>query len=273
MLVGDRLEKYNVKFKKKYGQNFLKDVNIVNKIIDVANIKSKSLVIEVGPGGAIMTKELAKVADNVLAYEIDLDLKDELLTRLNGFDNVDILFRDFLSSNLCDDVSKYDYENLYFVSNVPYYITTPIIMKLISSDLKFKRIVMMVQKEVGERFSSLPGCREYGSISVLLQYYFDVKSEFLVSRNEFVPIPNVDSVIVSFTEKKNKYSLKNFQCFEKLVYDSFKYKRKTLKNNLNNYDLDKIERVLNDYGYDLSVRAEALPVSVFVSLANNLFFE
>lgn len=273
MLVGDRLEKYNVKFKKKFGQNFLKDVNIVNKIIDVANIKSKSLVIEVGPGGAIMTKELAKVADNVLAYEIDLDLKDELFTKLNGFDNVDILFKDFLNSNLCDDVAKYDYENLYFVSNVPYYITTPIIMKLVNSNLKFKKIVMMVQKEVGDRFVSSPGSREYGSISVLLQYYFDVKREFLVSRNEFVPIPNVDSVIVSFTEKRNKYNLKNIEYFEKIVHDSFKYKRKTIKNNLNNYDLEKIEMILNNYGYNLSVRAEALPVSVFVSLANDLFFE
>ena len=264
------MERYNVNFKKKFGQNFLKNISVVKRIVDVANIKEKSLVIEVGPGGAIMTRELAKRADNVLAYEIDEDLKDELYSRLEGLNNVEVLFKDFLTSDLCGDVSKYDYENLYFVSNVPYYITTPIILKLIDSKLKFKRIVMMVQKEVGDRFTTGPGNKSYGSISVLLQYYFDVRKEFLVSRNEFVPVPNVDSVIISFKEKENKYELLDSQFFEKLVRDSFQQKRKTIKNNLVCYDLEKVNIVLQRSGYDLSVRAEVLPVNVFVDLANEL---
>lgn len=264
------MERYNVDFKKKFGQNFLKNISVVKRIVDVANIKEKSLVIEVGPGGAIMTRELAKRADNVLAYEIDEDLKDELYSRLEGLNNVEVLFKDFLTSDLCADVSKYDYENLYFVSNVPYYITTPIILKLIDSKLKFKRIVMMVQKEVGDRFTTGPGNKSYGSISVLLQYYFDARKEFLVSRNEFVPVPNVDSVIISFKEKENKYELLDSQFFEKLVRDSFQQKRKTIKNNLVCYDLEKVNMVLQRSGYDLSVRAEALPVNVFVDLANEL---
>ncbi len=264
------MEKYDVKFKKKFGQNFLKDINIVKKIVRCAEIENDSLVIEVGPGGAIMTRELAGVANNVMAYEIDTELADELNKRLDGLDNVDVIFQDFLTSNLVEDVKKYDYKHLYFVSNVPYYITTPILMKLIESGLPFEKIVMMVQKEVGDRFSTSCGNKEYGSITVLLNYYYNVKKEFFVSRKQFVPEPNVDSVIVSFSEKKEKLPLNDFRFFEKLVRDSFQYKRKNLRNNLKNYDLEVVEKVLFDYDLDLTVRAEALPVEIFVEIANAL---
>ncbi len=264
------MEKYDVKFKKKFGQNFLKDVNVVKKIVRTAEIDKKALVIEVGPGGAIMTRELASVAEYVLAYEIDTELQDELSKRLDGCDNVDVIFQDFLTSNLIEDVSKYNYEHLYFVSNVPYYITTPILMKLIESGLNFEKIVMMVQKEVGDRFSTKSGNKEYGSITVMLNYFYNVKKEFFVSRKQFVPEPNVDSVIVSFTEKKDKLPLKDFKFFEKLVRDSFQYKRKTLRNNLKGYDLEIIGNVLSKFEYDLNVRAEALDVDVFVEIANAL---
>lgn len=264
------MEKYDVRFKKKFGQNFLKDVNIVKKIVKTAEIDDDSLVIEVGPGGAIMTRELAYVSKQVLAYEIDTDLEDELTKRLEGLENVDIVFQDFLNSNLIEDVSKYSYSHLYFVSNVPYYITTPILIKLIESGLSFEKIVMMVQKEVGDRFSTQSGNKEYGSITVLLNYFYDIKKEFFVSRKQFVPEPNVDSVIVSFTEKKEKLPLIDFNFFERLVRDSFQYKRKTLRNNLKGYDLKKIEDVLVNYNLDLTVRAEALDVEIFVDIANAL---
>ena len=175
--IGDVYGKYDVKFKKKFGQNFLKDINIVKKIVATGGITGKSLVIEVGPGGAIMTRELSSVADYVLAYEIDNDLSEELYKRLENCDNVDVLFQDFLQADLVNDVKNYDYDHLYFISNVPYYITTPIILKLIDSGLKFDKIVMMVQKEVGDRFSTVPGSREYGSITVLLNYFYKVKKE------------------------------------------------------------------------------------------------
>ncbi len=264
------MEKYDVKFKKKYGQNFLKNISVVERIVDVSGVEARDLVIEVGPGGAIMTRELSKRAGNVLAYEIDEDLKDELSKRLDGCSNVDVLFKDFLDADLVNDVKKYSYDKLFFVSNVPYYITTPILMKIIDSNLSFSKIVMMVQKEVGDRFSTKPGSKEYGSITVLLNYFFDVKKEFLVSRNQFVPVPNVDSVIVSFTEKKDKKYLKDFTFFQKVVRDSFQFKRKTIKNNLRSYDLDTVSNVLSKYGYDLSVRAENLQLDVFVDLANEL---
>lgn len=264
------MEKYDVKFKKKFGQNFLKDDGIVKKIVDCANITSRSLVLEVGPGGAIMTRELARNADNVLAYEIDSSLKGEIEKRLVDADNVEVVYKDFLQADIATDVSSYDYDNLYFVSNVPYYITTPIILKLIDSKLKFKKIVMMVQKEVGDRFASLYGNKEYGSISVILQYFFDVKLEFFVSRNEFVPVPNVDSVIISFTEKENKLHVKNFVFFQNLVKDSFRFKRKTIKNNLGKYNLQVVENVLLEHNLSLKSRAEELDLSVFVDLANRL---
>ena len=151
-----------------------------------------------------------------------------------------------------------------------YYITTPILMKLIDADISFKKIVMMVQKEVGDRFSANEGSRDYGSISVFLNYYYDVKKEFLVSRNEFVPVPNVDSVVVSFSKKENKTKVNNKDVFHKLVRDSFKFKRKTIRNNLNNYDLKTIEDVLVSNGFSLSSRAEQLPVEVFVEMSNRI---
>lgn len=262
------MEKYNVKFKKKYGQNFLKNENTVKKIVDCANLDDKSLVIEVGPGGAIMTRELASRASQVIAYEIDTDLKEELTNKLSAFDNIDLIFNDFLTSDIDTDINKYEYDKLFFISNVPYYITTPILMKLLKSNLKFDKIIMMVQKEVGDRFSTLPGNKEYGSITVLLNYFYNVKKEFFVSRKQFIPEPNVDSVIISFTEKEDRLFLKDFDFFQQLLLDSFQFKRKTIRNNLKKYDLDKVEYILNKHGFDLNVRAEQLNVEIFVDIAN-----
>ena len=233
------MEKYNVRFKKKFGQNFLKDKRIVNSIIKVAEINGRSLVIEVGPGGAILTSSLCEVANRVICYEIDNELEEELN------------------------------DKLYFVSNVPYYITTPIIIKLLRSNIKFDKIVMMVQKELGDRLSSVPGSKEYSSITALLNYSYDIRREFKVSRNEFIPIPNVDSVVISLTPKDRIY-LKDFDKYEKLLRDSFQFKRKTLRNNLRGYDLEKVENVLATYDYDLNVRAEELDYSIFVDIANSL---
>lgn len=264
------MEKYDVNFKKKYGQNFLKRTAVVERIISVVPLLKDDLVVEVGPGGAILTRELAKQGVQVLAYEIDTDLKDELESRLEGFSNVTVLYQDFLNSDLSSDISQYSYQHLYFVSNVPYYITTPIIMKLIHSNLDFEKICMMVQKEVGERYSARPGTKEYGSITVFLNYFYQIKREFVVSRREFVPVPNVDSVVVSLTRKKELLPLKDMDFFFQLVYDSFQFKRKNIKNNLFKYDLEVVRQVLEKHGYDLRVRAEMLPFEIFVELANAL---
>ena len=153
---------------------------------------------------------------------------------------------------------------------MPYYITTPIIEKVINSNLPFKKITIMIQKEVGERFNAKPGTKEYNSLTVYLNYYFNLEKEFIVSRNAFIPKPNVDSIVISLIKKDNLLELKNKDHFNTLLRDSFRFKRKNIKNNLKNYDLEKIQEVLNKYNYDLTVRAEDLSLEVFVDISNSL---
>lgn len=257
-------------FKKKFGQNFLKNERVLTRIVDVADIKDESLTIEVGPGSGALTKYL-KEKGQVLCYEIDKTLEDILMRNFGETSNVSIYFGDFLKQDFKEDLKGFTYKHLYFVSNVPYYITTPILFKLINSDLYFDKIVMMVQKEVGERFTSPVGKKEYGALTVLLRYYFETKKEFLVSREEFIPKPNVDSVVVSFKPRKDKENLVNEEFFQQLVHDSFQFKRKTLRNNLKKYDLNIVSKVLEKYNLDLSVRAEQLEYNIFIDLANNLY--
>lgn len=257
-------------YKKKFGQNFLKDDRIVNKIVSETKIPSNTLVVEVGPGKGILTRELSKVAKNVICYEIDEELEGYLIELQSKLGNVKVIFSDFLTRDISTDLNDYTYDNLYFVSNVPYYITTSILMKIMSSENKFDKITMMIQKEVGERFSAKPCTKAYSSITVFLNYYYDIKKLFNVSRNEFVPVPNVDSVVISLTSKNDRLSLKNEKHFFELVRESFKFKRKTIRNNLKKYDLDTIESVLLLNGFSLSSRAEELPLEVFVEISNAL---
>ena len=257
-------------FKKKYGQNFLRDNSIPRKIVDVSKIPDNTLVIEIGPGAGALTKELAKVAKQVLCYEIDESLEDILDQALLEYTNVSVIYDDFLKRNVLEDLNNYDYEHLYVIANLPYYVTTPIITQLVTSNLEIEKIVVMVQKEVADRFCAKPASREYGSITVFLNYYFDLKKEFLVSKNCFVPKPNIDSMIISLTRKKELLPLKDSTLFFNLIRDSFRFKRKTLRNNLKGYNLMKIEQTLKNYHFDLSVRAEELPLEVFVDISNNL---
>ena len=257
-------------FKKKYGQNFLRDNSIPRKIVDVSKIPDNTLVIEIGPGAGALTKELAKVAKQVLCYEIDESLEDILDQALLEYTNVSVIYDDFLKRNVLEDLNNHDYEHLYVIANLPYYVTTPIITQLVTSNLEIEKIVVMVQKEVADRFCAKPASREYGSITVFLNYYFDLKKEFLVSKNCFVPKPNIDSMIMSLTRKKELLPLKDSTLFFNLIRDSFRFKRKTLRNNLKGYDLMKIEQTLKNYHFDLSVRAEELPLEVFVDISNNL---
>lgn len=266
-----KMEKYNFNLKKMYGQNFIIDENIINNIISSSNIDKDTLVIEIGPGAGSLTYKLARMAKNVLCYEIDTTLKELLEDNLSDLDNVDIIFQDFLKSNVIDTIKKYDYKKLYVVANLPYYITTPIIIKFIEDEIPVDKIVVMVQKEVGDRFKAKPGTKDYNSLSVYLNYYFDVKKLLDVSRNVFIPKPNVDSIIIEFSKKDNLYKLKDSKLFFSLVKDAFNQKRKTLRNNLRGYDLEKVEEVLKKYNFDLSIRAEQLSIDVFVDIANNLY--
>lgn len=259
----------NFKFKKQFGQNFLIDNNVINKIVSDIEVFPNSLVIEIGCGDGRLTKYLCDKFDFVLGYEIDLEVKEDLYKNLDNYDNYEIIFDDFLKRDVINDLLNKSYDNLYVIANLPYYITTPIIEKLTLLNLNVQLIRVMVQKEVGERFTALPGSKNYGSITVYLNYNYKVEKNFVVSRNCFFPKPNVDSIIISFY-KKDKLFVKDEMFFYKLVRDSFKYKRKTIRNNLKNYDLDVIQKVLNKYNFDLSVRAEQLDVSIFCDIANSL---
>ena len=258
-------------FKKSLGQNFLQDKNILRRIVEVSNIKENSLVIEVGPGSGNLTKEIAKVANKVLCYEIDTRLEPILKEFLKEFNNIDIIFDDFLKRDIKKDLENVSYDNLYLVANLPYYITTPIIEKIIETNLPFQQVTVMVQKEVGERFHATPKTKEYNSLTVYLNYYFEIKKEFIVSRNAFVPKPNVDSIVISLKKKEKLLELKNKDLFNTLLKDSFRFKRKTIKNNLNQYDLEIISKTLEKHGFSLTSRAEELPLELFVELANNLY--
>ncbi len=266
----DKMQKYNFNLKKMYGQNFIIDENIINNIINKAFIDKDTLVIEIGPGAGSLTNKLALNAKNVLCYEIDTSLKPILDENLKEYNNVEIIYNDFLKSNVINDIKKYNYKKLYVVANLPYYITTPIIVKFIEELIPVDKIIVMVQKEVGDRFKASVGTKAYGSLSVYLNYYFDIKKLLDVSRNVFMPKPNVDSIVIELDAKEKKYELKNPTLFFKLIRDSFSQKRKTLRNNLKGYDLDKISEILKKYDMDLSVRAEQLSVDIFVLIANNL---
>jgi len=264
------LENYGFNFKKKFGQNFIIDENIIDGIVNKSEIDTDTLVLEIGPGAGSLTYKVSKKAKQVICYEIDTKLKPVLDETLKDCDNVNIIYQDFLLSNVKEELKKYEYKKLYVVANLPYYITTPIIMKFIEDEIPVDKIVVMVQKEVGDRFKAVPGTKDYSSLSVYLNYYFDIKKIMDISKNVFLPKPNVDSIIIEMKRKVELEKLADSSFFFKLIRDSFKQKRKTLRNNLREYPLEEIEQVLGKYGYDLSVRAEQLELKVFIDIANTV---
>lgn len=261
---------YNFDFKKTLGQNFLKDDNIVNKIVNATEYKKNNLVIEIGPGAGSLTKKLLPKVDKAILYEIDTRLERILNKELAEYDNYTIIFDDFLNRNVNDDLSNYCFDNLYIVANLPYYITTPIISKIIEEKIPDCEIVIMIQKEVADRLCALVGTKEYGQLTVFLNYFYDIKRVTNVSKNSFVPKPKVDSAVIKMVKKDNLEYVKDLDFFRKIVKDSFRFKRKTIKNNLCNYDINIIESVLEKYNFNINTRSENIPYYVFVELANEL---
>lgn len=270
MNIKDILNKNNFVFKKKFGQNFLKDENILNNIVKAANIEEDSLIIEIGVGAAALTKKLANTNNQVLGYEIDTTLKDVLSEIISEYNNIDIIYDDFLKRNIKEDISKYNYKKLYVVANLPYYITTPIITKFIEENIEPQKIVVMVQNEVADRFSAKINTKDYNSLTLFLNYYFDIKKEFFVSRNVFYPVPNVDSAVISFTKKQEKKYVSDEKKLFKFIKDAFTQKRKNLRNNLKNYDLETIEKILAKINKSLTDRAESLNLDEYIFIINDM---
>lgn len=268
--LGSFLDENSFSFKKKFGQNFIIDENIIDNTLNSIDLDNDTLVIEIGPGAGSLTFKLALKVKKVICYEIDTTLKEILSKNLEGLNNVEVIYEDFLKRNVLSDLEKDEYKKLYVVANLPYYITTPIIEKFISDKIPVDKIVIMVQKEVGDRFKAIPKTKSYGSLTVYLNYYFDIKKLMNVSRNVFLPKPNVDSVIMEFSKKKSPYNVKNEEIFFNLVRSAFSQKRKTLRNNLKSFDLEKVENVLNRHSFSLMTRAEELSIDIFVEIANEL---
>lgn len=257
-----------MKAKKRYGQNFLIDNNIIKKITDEVSSSSSDLIIEIGPGKGALTKELKKKDSYIIAYEIDTDL----VTTLEKIENekVKVIYKDILTINIKEDINNINYSELYIVGNLPYYITTPIIEHIIKQNLVFKKFTIMVQKEVADRFMAKPKSKDYGYITLVLKYFFDTFKVCDVSKYSFNPVPKVESAVISFIPRVNKEKIDVDKYFDFLKI-IFRQKRKTLKNNVSNiYNWDKIIKVLAKYNISESCRAEELEEQVILDIFKSI---
>ena len=256
----------NFNFKKSLGQNFLIDENVVNKIVDSINVGKNDIILEIGPGSGALTKKLKTKGCDLYAFEVDSRLFD-VLNSLSD-EHTHIVFNDFLNIDFRNFFKDRKYDKIFVIGNIPYYITNMIVKKIISEINAFE-IVLMVQKEVAERYMAKCKSREYGSISVFLQYNFDIEIVCNVNRNCFNPMPNVDSTVIKF-KNRNKEFVKDEKKFYDFIKNAFLLKRKTLKNNLNNYDFRIVEEYLLNNNISVSCRAEELSVIDFVNIFNLL---
>ena len=273
------LERHGFTFKKSFGQNFLTDTNILQKIVDTAEIDDQVNVIEIGPGIGALTEFLAERAAEVMAFEIDHRLVPILADTLRDFDNVTVVNEDILKVDLAQHIQNFKNPDLPIkvVANLPYYITTPILMHLIESGIPFSEFVVMMQKEVADRISAQSNTKAYGSLSIAVQYYMTAKVAFIVPRTVFVPAPNVDSAILKMVRRPEPaVAVEDEKFFFKVSKASFIHRRKTLWNNLTGYFgkteevKDKLTKALDQAGLSPSVRGEALGLEEFASLADAL---
>lgn len=269
----DIVDKHGFKFSKSLGQNFLIDDNVIDKIIDGARVKEGDKVIEVGPGIGTLTREMAKRAEKVVAVEIDKNLIPILKETLADFDNTEVVNEDILKV----DINKLVDEKLSggpvkLIANLPYYITTPIVMKFLEEDIPVTDIVVMVQKEVADRMNAVPSTKDYGALSVAVQYYCDTEIVAKAPRHMFIPQPKVDSTVIGLhIREEKKYKADNEQLFFKTVKAAFGQRRKTLLNSLSSMgvlDKAKIKEVLAEAGIDEKRRGETLSIEEFAHLSN-----
>ena len=273
------LERHGFTFKKSFGQNFLTDTNILQKIVDTAEIDKNVNVIEIGPGIGALTEFLTENAAEVMAFEIDERLVPILEDTLRDHDNVKVINEDVLKADLQTRVKEFENPNLPIkvVANLPYYITTPILMHLIESKIPFSEFVVMMQKEVADRISAEPNTKAYGSLSIAVQYYMTAKVAFVVPRTVFVPAPNVDSAILKMTRRKQPLvEVKDEDFFFRVSKASFVHRRKTLWNNLTSHFgkseevKNKLDQALENAAIKPSIRGEALSISDFARLSDAL---
>ena len=269
------LDQYGFNFKKSLGQNFLVDVNIINKIIEASQIDKSTGVIEVGPGMGSLTEQLAKNAKKVMAFEIDQRLITVLEDTLSPYDNVTIINEDILKADITKSVNTHlkDCDKIMVVANLPYYITTPILLNLIQQDVPIDGFVVMMQKEVGERLNATVGTKAYGSLSIVAQYYTETSKVLTVPNTVFMPPPDVDSIVVKLMQRQQPLiDVDNEEAFFKLAKAAFAQRRKTINNNYKNFFKDgkqykdDIRQWLESAGIDPKRRGETLTIQDFAKL-------
>lgn len=260
-------EKYQIFTKKNYGQNFIIEPRVVEKIAQAAICDPDELVFEIGPGIGALTQFLCQRANRVIALEIDERLPEILGREIEG--NLEVILQDILETDIDELIreKRQEGQRVVFASNLPYYITTPILFKLFEAKEPIERITVMMQKEVGQRFLAREKDSDYNALSVITHYRCDVKKVMDVSRHVFSPKPNVDSIVIQFTFH-HRYSLENEEQFFETVKACFKQRRKTIYNNLNEYlkDKEKTEAVLGKADIALNTRAQQLSLDDFIRL-------
>lgn len=273
------LKKHGFTFKKSLGQNFLTEPNILRKIVETAGIDENTNVIEVGPGIGALTEQLARNAAQVLAFEIDDRLLPVLQDTLAPYPNVTVVHQDVLEADLVKTTGEVFTKDLPIkvVANLPYYITTPIMMHFLESDLPVAEMVVMMQREVADRISAAPGTKAYGSLTIAVQYYMEAKLAFIVPKTVFVPQPNVDSAILKLTRRPTPaVAVTDEQAFFRLTKAAFQLRRKTLWNNLlHAYGKDDATKAwlttsLEEADIDPKRRGETLSLAEFAALSNAL---
>ena len=267
--ISEIMEKYGLTFHKGLGQNFLYDEQYLDEIVASANITKEDTVVEIGPGLGVLTTRMASLAKKVIAIEIDQNIIPALSEITSEFDNVEIVNKDVMKTNIEELVSGE--ENIKVVANLPYYITTPIIMKLLSDNLNLKCIVIMIQKEVAERLSAKEATKDYGAITVSVNYYADPLYMFTVPKGAFVPQPKVDSAVVKLNfPKKEPVTVSDEKLFFNVVKGAFAQRRKTLLNSLsstlNQFSKEQIKTVITECGFEENIRGEVLSLNDFCLL-------
>jgi 16S rRNA (adenine1518-N6/adenine1519-N6)-dimethyltransferase len=274
------LEKYGFSFKKSLGQNFLIDTNILKKIVSFADLEENSGAIEIGPGIGALTEQLARVSKKVVAFEIDQRLLPILSDTLSPYPHVKVIHKDVLEADVQQVITEEfeGIEDLMVVANLPYYVTTPIIMKLLEDRLPIRGIVCMLQKEVADRISAKPGTKDYGSLSIAVQYYTEAETVMIVPKTVFVPQPNVDSAVIRLTRRsKPAVTVRDENFFFQVTKASFAQRRKTLLNNLTSQLPDgkqkkeEILTALSETGIDPTRRGETLSLEEFAALSEQLY--
>lgn len=262
------LNKYKLKANKSLGQNFLINEQIIDDIVKVANVNEDDLIIEIGPGLGSLTSKLADNAKKVVAIELDQNMIEILKERFSLYKNVEIIHGDIMKVDLKEIIGEE--KKVKIVANLPYYITTPIVMKLLEENLKMESITVMVQKEVGERFCAIPGGKEYGAITVSINYYSDSKIVLDVPKDNFNPVPEVDSCVVQLKLKENHIELKDKKLFFRLIKIAFSQRRKNIGNSLTGIGMTKqeVKEMLEALSLDINLRAENLSINQYAQIAN-----